>query len=582
MRCAGLKRLTHAVLLMWVGALLAPCAGMAQAAAPEPATPPTASVGFDEDAWELTADAAVAAAERAQQVTRSELGMVVSAKPMASAAGAAMLARGGNAVDAAVATAFALTVVEPSMSSIGGRSQILIRTADGTFHGIDGGTEVPASFEASLRPPSSAGSMGYGTIAIPGTVAGLAYAQAEFGTLSLAEVLAPAISLARDGFPLTRGEAGRMASAARHLAEYQGAAMHFLKADGSPYRPGETFRQPQLAWVLEQIARDGPDAFYRGEIARLIAEDMRANGGFVTEADLAGYRARPNIVVHGSYRGHELVGIYFPASGTTLIQVLQMLEESGHAIEVDSPEWVSLLAQSIRIAAGDRRARLGSPEEKARTLTSRDWAKRRAAEIRPPRGTRPARREMEEAYESPDTTHLSAADRNGGMVAITQSIGPGFGSKVASPALGFMYASTMGYSSGRPGVRPTTSQSPFMVLKDGQPRYALGAAGAGRIISSQAIVLSRLLDGGQSLEQAMAGPRFHPMSQDRIRMEDRDEARWPARTRSTLEGYRFNVSTSSAPSYYGRIHALAYEPESGTWLGVADPRRQGAAIAPER
>jgi len=571
--------------LALLAGLVIPWVGVMSLAAQGPVAAPAAAAvtaSTDGDEWELSL---AAAADRSLQVTRSTTGMVVSSKPLASRVGAEILAKGGNAVDAAVATAFALTVVEPSMSSIGGRSQILIRMADGTFHGVDGGTQVAASYDAARAPRASSNSRGYGTIGIPGTVAGLAYALAEYGTLPLAEVMAPAIALAQDGFLLTRGEAGRMASAARALREFEGSAMHFLKADGTPHQPGERFRQPHLAWTLEQIAKDGPAEFYKGEIAQRIDADMRSNGGFLTAADLAGYAALPVRVVHGSYRGHDLVGTYSPASGATLIQILQMLEETRHRAPVESPEWISLVAQAIRVGYTDRGARLGTPEEKARTLTSREWARKRAAELRLPR---PGREEEAEAeaeswypvHESSNTTHLSVADRNGGMVAITQSIGPNFGSLVSTPGLGFIYASTHGYLSGRPGSRPSSSQAPFMVMKDGQPAFVMGAAGAARILTAQSIVLSRLIDGGQPLDVAMAAPRFHPQTQDRLELEDRAGTRWPDGTDRALTRLGFAVSTHSTPSYFARIHAIAYDPETGMWLGVADPRRDGAAIAP--
>lgn len=459
---------------------------------------------------------------------------------------------------------------------------MLIRTPEGRFFGIDGGTMVSTEYRAALRPPASAASRGHGTIAIPGTVAGLAKALAEYGTMTLSDVLAPALTLARDGFPITSGEATRLAAAASELRRNEGAAMHFLKADGSPFRAGERFRQPHLAWTLEQISQQGPDAFYRGEIARRITADMQANGGFLTKDDLAAYQALPSPVVRGRHGEYELIGTWFPASGATLIQILQMMEEASDDLQVDSPEWIAFLARAIRIGFTDRRAELGSAEEKARILTSRDWAMRRAEEIRRSlmAGVSLPEGDWYPAGEPENTTHLSVADRHGGLVALTQSIGPSFGSHVATPGLGFLYASTQGYLGSRPGSRPASSQAPFLMIKNGQPVYVMGGSGAGRIISSLSLVMSRLFAVDIPLEQAMAAPRFHPLTRDRIVLEAREGAVWPAGTAEALASLGFEVSTHGYGSYFGRIHAIAFDPATGEWLGVADLRRDGAAAAP--
>jgi N-acyl-D-amino-acid deacylase len=533
-----------------------------------------------------------------EQVARSSGGMVVSAKPLATDVGAQVLSEGGNAVDAAVATAFALTVVEPSMSSIGGRTQILIRTRDGEFIGVDGGTEVVAGFDPNRMPPAPDPSMGYGTVAVPGTVAALAGALEAYGTWPLSRVLAPAIALAEYGFEVSPAQAERWAGAAPHFALYPGSAAHFLRANGSPWKAGERFRQPALARTLRTLAREGASAFYEGPMAAAIAQDISENGGFVTAEAMGTYRVRPALVARGSYRGHEVVGTYLPASGATVTQILQTLEafdELEPAVDlgavVGTAEWVQLLALALRIGFRDRLEHGGDHPGHLRRITSREWALEGAREMVEARktashpggeaGTALAWLVLdEEALEPAHTTHLSVADGRGGMVALTQSIGPAFGSHVAHPELGFLYASTQGYLVSEPGVRPMSSMAPLLLLRDGEPAYVLGGAGARRIVSAMAAVISRAVDGGAPLDEAFRAPRFHALDGDEVRLEDRSEAAWSREEREKLQGLGAAVSTSAAPGYFARLHAIQRDPATGEYVGVADPRGAGAAAGP--
>jgi gamma-glutamyltranspeptidase / glutathione hydrolase len=523
------------------------------------------------------------------QVARSRHGMVTSAEPRATAAGVRMLERGGNAVDAAVATAFALAVVEPSMAGLGGRTQVLIRTPAGEFAGIDGFTEEPAAYTAGRRAPG--GETGYGAVGIPGTVAALARTLEQYGTLSLAEVMTPAIELAEHGFPLGVPEAGRLARAAPRLAENEGARRALLKPDGSPYEAGETLRQPELARTLRRIAEAGPAVFYHGEIAERIAADMTAHSGLLTRQDLAAYRAIPSIVVRGRYRDHDLVGTFLPASGMATIQVLQMLERFDLPALGSSAERAALVGQAVRIGIRDRGAELGTPEEKARTVTSPEWAAERAREIGWPAGTTeeaaarrvPAALATATPWDAEEhTTHLSTADAGGWFVAMTQSLGDAWGAHVVTPGLGFLYAATLGYTSVQPGTprpRPATSQSPFMVVRDGTPVLILGAAGGVRIISAVAQVVSRTLDDGLPLVEALAAPRVHPASPAGLQLEDDRGARWPATVWARLREAGFDIERGTA---FATVHAIAFDPATGEFIGAADPRGAGSAAAPER
>ncbi len=530
------------------------------------------------------------------QEARSPLGMVVSAKPLASQVGALVLEEGGNAMDAAVAAALALTVVEPAMSSIGGRTQVLVRTPDGVVEAVDGGNEVVAFFNPALMPNSPDPTMGYGTVAIPGTVAGLAAALERHGTWSLAQVLAPAIALADSGFVLTEGQGERWEAAAPYFSLYPGSAAHFLRPDGSPYRGGERFRQPVLAETLRTLAREGPSSFYRGSLAAAIHGDVQSNGGFLTEADLAAYRALDARVVRGTYGDREVVGSDLPASGAWVVRILEILEEmrsaaqaeTGAAPPVGSPGWVGLLADALVQGFEERDraweaattvAEVGSAGVGSAGVNSTGVGSAVAGST----GAGPAGAGLlgeEPDMEPAHTTHLSAADAHGMVVALTQSIGPSFGSHVANPDLGFLYASTQGYLATEPGSRPFSSMSPLLVLSGGEPEWVIGGAGARRIISAMVAVLSRGIDGGLPLAEAMAAPRFHAQGPRDIRVEDRPEAAWGPEAILALESLGFQVSVSSEPGFFARLHVIQRDVASGDWIGVADPRRVGAAAAP--
>jgi gamma-glutamyltranspeptidase/glutathione hydrolase len=522
-----------------------------------------------------------------EQIARSRHGMVVSGSPLATSVGVQVLESGGNAVDAAVATAFALSVVEPSMSGLGGRTQILLRTPDGEFAGIDGTTQAPAG---SPTEPAEEGNLyGYATIGVPGTVAALAMAHAEYGKQPWAALIAPAITLAEEGFTIPPQTARRIASVADPLRELEASARYFLKPDGTTYASGERLVQRDLARTLRAIAEGGTEVFYLGWIADSIAADMRRHGGFVRVQDLAAYEARPSRVVRGSYRGYDLVGTYLPASGATTIEALQILERFDLTDRVGDSEWVALTAQALLLSFEDRTQDLGTDEERAAILVSKDWAAERAGEVNDPReapalsvGTGGAGRRVVSMRESAHTTHLSVADRDGGLVALTQSLGPTLGSKVAAPGLGFLYAATMGYLGAvAPGARPFSSQSPLIVLNDGKPAYVLGGAGARRIISAIVEVVSRLVDEDVSLAEAMALPRFHPTNAT-IFIEGRRAATWSAANMAELASFGFAPEARGSATYFAVLHGIEFEVATGDYIGVADPRYHGSATGARR
>ena len=573
----------------------------------------------------------------APQVASSMDGVVVAAQPLAAAAGAEMLGAGGNAADAAVAAAFAISVVEPSMNSIGGRTQILVRLPDGTFAGIDATTQAPATYDPETAPQAS---YGYPTVGVPGAVAGLGRLLRDHGTLPLADVMAPAIALAENGYRLLPGEAIRQGMGAQQLAEFDGSRAHFLTPDGDAREVGDLFTQPDLAATLRTIAEGGEDAFYRGPIAQRIVADMEAHGGAVTASALADYRALDVPVVHGSYRGYDLAGTDVPASGAVTIGILHILENFDMA-SLDSDSWAALVGTVVARAFEERIAARGSGFGDLAFMTDKEWAAdvaagidvpgavfdRAAAAATPalpapvllgslapalpapvlPRSPAPAPRgpalaswpgEPADAFTPPGatmtdwdgstwgsasshTTHLSAADGNGMYVSLTQTIGPNLGSKVATPGLGFLYAATLGGYLGHmePGERARSSISPLMVVKDGQPVLVLGAAGGARIISAVVQAVLRVVDHGMSLPDALAAARVHPIDGG-IAMETSPGIGWSSDDVAEVESWGLEVQEVERAGAFGRIHAIWVDPETGEMVGVADPDWEGAAIVP--
>ena len=519
----------------------------------------------------------------ARQVAESPRGVVASASRFATEVGARVLAEGGNAVDAAAATAFTLAVTEPTMSGIGGRTSIMIRTPDGRYYGIDGLNQVPRSFRDGA--PN-----GYGNAAIPGVPAALAHMVERYGTWPLPRIMAPAIRLAEEGFPLTPLEAQRFADASEELRTINEGRPYFMKADGSAYRAGETFVQKDLARTLRGIAEGGSRAFYRGWIADSIHAGMTRGGGFITRDELGGYEALPAIVVRGSYRGHELASNYDPAAGHTVIEALHIMERFDLS-KMHGADYASVVGQAMQLALADRSRSFGSREESARRLTSKEFAAERATEVKlpgqgalAPAGRVPPGSDDDLWWLGPDqdnTTHLSVVDANRLAVALTQSLGPVLGTRLVAPGLGFLYATRLGTT---PGSRPGSTISPTIVTDpSGRLRYVLGGAGDSRIITAVIQTISRAVDHELPLERAVAAPRVHPMGNTTLRMERDSTTRihWTDADLERLRALGFSLEFSPS-NYYGRVHAVTIDEETRRFIGVAEPRGFGGAAGPVR
>jgi len=501
----------------------------------------------------LLAIAVLAAPEAraSTQPVHAEHTMVVTVHELASLVGADIMKEGGNAIDAAVATGFALAVVHSPAGNIGGGGFMLIRMADGTAHFLDYREKAPAAAtrDMYLDPQGNviegASEVGYKSIGVPGSVGGMVYAEQKWGKLTLKQVMAPAIKLARDGFPLTWGEARDFHD--QYLSKFPESRRVFQR-NGDYYKPGEIFRQPDLARTLERIA-DKPDDFYHGSLAKEIAAAVQKGGGLITVDDLAHYEVKEREPVHGTYRGYEVVSAPPPSSGgTVLIEALNILEGYDLSKMGDrSAESIHFTVEAFRRAFFDRAEFLGDPDFSKlpiAQLIDKRYANAWRESIDPAHASpskelkRPAIfSELEQyaavhppataAHESNHTTHYSVVDAEGNAVAVTTTINDWFGSRVTVDGLGFLLNDEMDDFSSKtgvpnsdgliqgsanaigPGKRPLSSMTPTIVVHNGKTVMVLGSPGSSKIISTVANVLVGVVDYGMNIQEAVNAPRFH-------------------------------------------------------------------------
>jgi len=511
------------------------------------------------------------------QSVSSTKGIISAAQPLATLAGKKMLDKGGNAVDAAVASAFALSVVEPSMSGLGGRLQAIVRLPNGEIYGVDASTEAPLSYDST---GISDRRFGYEVIGIPGVVAGLTKLLEDYGSLPLDVVMSPAIRYAKRGFPILKGEAIRHRRAINQLKEFEGSRKYFL-TENKTYKEGDRFIQKDLANTLVSIAKNGRDGFYKGKIARQIVDDFNQNNGFLTLEDLANYEAKNSVIVNGSYRGYDLHGLWLPSFGAITIEILQVLEH----LPMDQyrgADWASALGQAIQLAYQDRqRQKFGF--EVTDTILSKSYAKELAMQIdvNSP-STSSISEQLPESWTANlgHTTHLSATDETGMMVGITQSLGPNMGSKVASDSLGFLYAVTLGPYLGvtQAGQRAISHICPFILTKDGKPYLVLGAAGGSRINTAIVAVVSRMIDHDLSLQKALQASRVYP-DKGKLLLEVHPGSTWHESSTKELTSEGFSIDLIEDPARFGRVHAIHFDAATKQWIGAADPDWEGVVAS---
>lgn len=466
-------------------------------------------------------------------------GMVVSAQRLASEAGVEILKAGGNAVDAAVATGYALAVVDPCCGNIGGGGFLVAHLAGGKNVFLNFRETAPAAATADMYLDAKGDEIprlsldGWRAVAVPGTVLGLDTALREYGSLPRAQVMAPAIRLARDGFVLTRADADILhARTARFRAE-PNVARIFLRPDGTPWEPGERFVQADLARTLEAIAAHGPDAFYRGAIPAAVEKAAHAANGIITAADFAAYRVTESQPLSCAYRGYTVLSAPPPSSGGfTMCEILQILEGYDmRALGFHAARSVHLMVEAMRQAYADRNTFLGDPAftgPPPAKLLSPEYAAAVRARIAadaatPSSETVPGLRQLEK----PETTHYSVIDKDGNAVSVTFTINGLFGAGVIAGDTGFLLNDEMDDFTAKPGVpnlfglvqgkanaiapgkRPLSSMAPSIVMKDGRVFLVVGSPGGSRIITITLETIMNVIDYGMAPQQAVNAPRLH-------------------------------------------------------------------------
>ena len=485
-------------------------------------------------------------------------------------------------MDAAVAAAFTLSVVEPSMSGIGGRAQILIYNPADGVHGIDATTQAPSyyKFDDTLGVE-----YGYQTIAVPGVVKGLTDALQNYGTLPLAQVMNPAIAYANNGYKLLPGEALRQRSVNEFLKEFAGTRQYYLDEDSLTYDAGKLIIQQDLGKVLKAISENGSEVFYQGWIAEAMVKEVRDNGGFLTLESLKNYRSEKSYIVNGSYRGYSIKALWLPAYGAITIEALQILEELQLNMKENREKGLAIY-HAVESAYLDRKEQ--KTLDDAERFTSKSWAKKRALESQIKNGIINIRKDNinvnPDTIKDPNghTSHLTVVDKNDMIVCLTQTIGPTMGSKVATPGLGFLYAQTMGGYLGEvePNLRVPSHISPIIIFKDEKPFLAIGAAGGSRIPSSIVNVVSNIIDNGMTLPEALYFPRVHSL-ENIINLEVVDGIGWNDSDSIYFSQKGYNVEMTRLSAKFGRIHAVMLDTITGEWIGCADPDWEGTSAYPE-
>ena len=524
-------------------------------------------------------------------------GMVVSQRKIASEVGAEILRQGGNAVDAAVATALALAVVLPRAGNLGGGGFMLVYSEElKKTIAIDYREMAPlqASRDMFLDEKGNydrrKAQFSLLSAGVPGTVAGLYYALNKYGTLSWGEVLDPAIKLAEDGFVVPHDLSSVLSNYKKRLTANEATAKAYYKTNKETYSAGEVIKLPDLAWSLEELKKVGPDAFYKGEIAEKIVAEMQLNGGLITAKDLANYKVKERLPVQGTFKGYEIVSMPPSSSGGVhLIQMLNMLEPfSLKEMGFGSAQSIHLMSEVMKRAYADRSKYLGDTDFVSvplKGLTAKEYAKALLKEISLKKVT-PSKSISNGnplPYESPDTTHFSVMDSEGNVVSNTYTLNFSYGSGIVIPGTGILMNNEMDDFSSKKGVpnayglvgyeaneiegqkRPLSSMTPTIVFKNKKPYLVLGSPGGSRIITTVLQVALNVLEHDMSVKQAVVSPRVHHQwLPDVLLME---EGFSPDTV--TLLGEMGHTIRSSRTM--GSVQAIIYKDKY--FYGAADPRR---------
>ena len=531
-------------------------------------------------------------------------GMVSSASMLASEVGASTLQAGGNAVDAAIATAFALAVTWPSAGNIGGGGFLI-------YHGDDG---MATTFDFREKAPKAAtermylgldgsvvnNSNQFGPLAVcvPGTVAGLYLAHKRLGSMAWSDLVQPAVELALNGIPITYSLQTGFERSASRLLQYPASARKFFNADGSFYRLGETWEQPDLAHTLELIRDHGAQGFYRGENAERFADFMAGIGGLITEEDLAAYEAKEREPIRGNYRGYDIVSMPPPSSGGVgIVQMLNILEgfdlaAMGH----NSADYLHVLTESMRRAYSDRAEHLGDPDFNEAMpldrLLDKDYASELRASIDMTQKSESSPELFAQVYESEETTHFSVVDKDGNMVSLTYTLEFGYGSAITVAGGGYLLNNELGDFNAVPGVtdlrgqigtapnlvaaekRPLSSMTPTIVARDGKPLFAVGSPGGKTIINTTMQVILNVIDHGFNIAEAIEAGRIHHQW-----LPDITSVESNALSADTLNSYQNRGHQIRERGSQGAAMGVYYDRDQDLFLGAADSRRgDGGAV----
>jgi gamma-glutamyltranspeptidase/glutathione hydrolase len=534
---------------------------------------------------------------------RAKNGMVVSQNAVGAQVGVEVLKEGGNAVDAAVATAFAMAVTHPTAGNIGGGGFIVFRPAEGEPIVYDFRELAPAKASADMwledgEYDRERHHMSHLSVGVPGTVAGVHLAWKEQGSLPWKRLVEPAIALARDGFNVTDGLARSLERVKPRFEKYPASIAAFTK-NGVPYKMGDTLKQPDLAKTLERIAESGPAGFYEGETAELIEKEMRRGGGLITKEDLANYKPKKRIPVRGTYRGYEILSMPPPSSGgTVLVEMLNILEGFDLAgAGFGSAQNLHVMAEAMRRGFANRARYLGdpdfNPDMPIERLTSKEYADELRQTIRKDRASKSSPESFVWATESPETTHFSVVDEKRNAVALTYTLEFGYGSGIVVPGAGFLLNNEMGdFNAGpgltnadgligtepnlaAPGKRMLSSMTPTIVVKDGKLFMVTGSPGGRTIINTVLQTILNVVDHGMNAQEAVdAGRIHHQWLPDRMRHEKNG---FSPDTLAILTQYGHELQEIGGQ---GAANVIVVNPEDGMLEAGVDrrPADGGAAV----
>lgn len=536
-------------------------------------------------------------------------GMVVSTSSYASKVGVDILKQGGNAIDAAVAVGFALAVTYPSAGNLGGGGFMVIHLSDGKNIAIDFREKAPLSAHRDMYLNESGefvpelSMYGATSAGVPGSVAGLIYALEKYGTLSLSEVIQPAINLAKKGFQLEQRDSIYFSNAIPLFSKYPSSEKVFTK-NGLPYSTGELFIQPDLAWTLEQIKENGREGFYKGRVAQLLVEQVKSLGGYITLEDLEKYQPVERIPITGNYRGYEIVSMPPPSSGgIALVEMLNILENFNLSETVyASSEYFHILLESMKYAYADRTYHLGDSDfypvpteqliskEYAKTIFDRiEKEKNKAAPSQKIRSM-----DAEQVYESTETTHYSVYDSYGNAVSTTTTINSSFGSGIVVDGAGFLLNNEMDDFSAKPGEmnqfgllgteansiqpekRMLSSMTPTIILQDEKPFIIIGSPGGSQIITTVLQVILNCIDFDMNIREAIEAPRIHHQWMPDSIFYEKNTLSPEVRQQLTEMGYHF-YDDGAEFRKIGIAEGIMIDQKNKIIYGASDPRGGGLA-----